>query len=159
MKIGKHFEFEASHILPKHPGKCSRMHGHSYKLIVIIDGSVDKETGMVVDFAVLSDIVKEEIINKYDHRHMNDYFENPTAENMAQAFFDAINEKLESKTREFLEGIANNGRISKEAADKFGAPPSHVGRFISGLDNTVTSDKLSIPLRADGTRSPYFFKE
>ena len=98
MKIGKHFEFEASHILPKHPGKCSRMHGHSYKLIVVIDGSIDKKTGMVIDFAVLSDIVKEEIINKYDHRHMNDYFENPTAENMAQEFFNIINKKLKDKT-------------------------------------------------------------
>jgi len=98
MKIGKHFEFEASHILPKHPGKCSRMHGHSYKLTVLVDGSVDKDTGMVIDFFVIKEIVKEEIINKYDHRHMNDYFDNPTAENMAQEFFKVINEKLKNKT-------------------------------------------------------------
>ena len=98
MKIGKHFEFEASHILPKHPGKCSRLHGHSYKLTVIAEGDLDKDTGMVVDFAVISDIVKEEILNKYDHKHMNEYFENPTAEIMAKTFFDEINEKLKSKT-------------------------------------------------------------
>ena len=98
MKIGKHFEFEASHILPKHPGKCSRMHGHSYKLTVVVNGPVEKDSGMVVDFSVIKDIVKEEIINKYDHRHMNDYFENPTAENMSQQFFKAINEKLKKKT-------------------------------------------------------------
>lgn len=98
MKIGKHFEFEASHILPKHPGKCSRMHGHSYKLTIIADGPLDKDSGMVIDFAVISDIVKEEIINKYDHKHMNDYFENPTAEIMAKVFFDEINEKLNKKT-------------------------------------------------------------
>ena len=98
MKIGKHFEFEASHILPKHPGKCGRMHGHSYKLTIIIEGAIDKHTGMVMDFASLSDMVKEEIISKYDHRHMNDFFENPTAEIMANAFFNVISEKLAIKT-------------------------------------------------------------
>ena len=98
MKIGKHFEFEASHILPKHPGKCSRMHGHSYKLTVVVDGPVEKESGMVVDFSVIKDIVKEEIINKYDHRHMNDYFDNPTAENMCQEFFNVISKNLKEKT-------------------------------------------------------------
>ena len=99
MKIGKHFEFEASHILPKHPGKCSRMHGHSYKLTVLVDGPIEKESGMVIDFSVIKDVVKEEVINKYDHRHMNDYFENPTAENMVQNFFNAINKKLKNKTK------------------------------------------------------------
>ncbi len=98
MRIGKHFGFEASHILPKHPGKCSRMHGHSYKLIVVVDGPVDKDSGMVIDFSVLSEVVKEEVIEKYDHRHMNEYFKNPTAENMAQEFYKIINQKLKSKT-------------------------------------------------------------
>ena len=98
MKIGKHFEFEASHILPKHPGKCGRMHGHSYKLTVLVDGPVEKDSGMVIDFFAIKDIVKEEILNKYDHRHMNDYFDNPTSENMAQEFFKVINEKLKKKT-------------------------------------------------------------
>jgi len=102
MKIGKLFEFEASHILPKHPGKCSRMHGHSYKLTVVVNGPVDENSGMVIDFIVISDIVKEEIINKYDHRHMNDYFENPTAEIMIKTFFNIINKELNSKT---------NGRV------------------------------------------------
>lgn len=98
MKIGKHFEFEASHVLPKHPGKCGRMHGHSYKLTIVIEGDVDKTTGMVMDFASVNGIVKEEIISKYDHKHMNDFFENPTAELMANSFFNAISEKLALKT-------------------------------------------------------------
>jgi len=98
MKIGKHFEFEASHILPKHPGKCSRMHGHSYKLTVVVDGPVDKESGMVIDFFVIKEIVKEKIINKYDHRHMNDFFDNPTAENISLEFFKVISKNLKEKT-------------------------------------------------------------
>lgn len=73
---------------------------HSYKITVIVEGTIDKNTGMVVDFAVISDVVKGEIIDKYDHRHMNDYFENPTAEIMANAFFRIINEKLNKKTNE-----------------------------------------------------------
>jgi len=98
MKVGKHFEFEASHILPNHPGKCSMMHGHSYKLIVAVDGIVEKDSGMVVDFSVISDIVKKEIIDKYDHRHLNDYFDNPTAENIVKEFYNLINKNLKNKT-------------------------------------------------------------
>ena len=93
MQIGKHFEFEASHILPWHKGKCSRLHGHSYKLTVIVDGNINKE-GMVVDFEILKNVVKETIIDKYDHRHLNDFFENPTAEILAKSFFESADKKL-----------------------------------------------------------------
>ena len=74
------------------------MHGHRYKLTVIAEGTLDKNSGMIIDFAVISDVVKGEIIDKYDHKHMNDYFENPTAEIMANTFFNIINEKLNRKT-------------------------------------------------------------
>ncbi len=69
MDISKEFSFEASHILPKHPGKCSRLHGHSWKLKVTVSGDVNPETGFVMDFSVLKSFV-EAIICGLDHYHL-----------------------------------------------------------------------------------------
>lgn len=69
MLLRKSFRFEASHILPKHPGKCSRLHGHSWVLHVFVEGSVNKETGFVMDFADISKMVKP-LIERLDHRHL-----------------------------------------------------------------------------------------
>lgn len=94
VSVTKCFGFEASHHLPNYDGDCSRLHGHSYKLHVTVSGSVDEATGMVMDFSVLKNIVKEKIVDKYDHRYLNDYFENPTAENMVQYFFRELSIKF-----------------------------------------------------------------
>src|SRR5438034_5141876 len=51
MLLRKTFRFEASHILPKHPGKCSRLHGHSWVLHVSITGPINRDTGFVMDYA------------------------------------------------------------------------------------------------------------
>ncbi len=68
--VRKKFTFEASHILPNHPGKCSRLHGHSWGLTVSVAGPVNAETGMVVDFYALSRCVKENVIDHLDHTHL-----------------------------------------------------------------------------------------
>jgi len=83
MRIRKRFTFEAAHVLPHHPGKCSRLHGHSYRLEVEISGPLQTSgpaTGMVEDFATLSDVVKRVVTERLDHRSLNDFMENPTAE-------------------------------------------------------------------------------
>lgn len=69
MEISKEFTFEASHILPNHPGKCSNLHGHSWRLIVYVEGKTDKETGMVADYADLKAGVQP-IIDDLDHAHL-----------------------------------------------------------------------------------------
>lgn len=92
VSVTKSFGFEASHYLPEYDGACNRLHGHSYKMQVTVSGSVDEATGMVVDFNVLKSIVNKEVVNKYDHRHLNDFFSNPTAENMVQHIFKELNE-------------------------------------------------------------------
>jgi 6-pyruvoyltetrahydropterin/6-carboxytetrahydropterin synthase len=68
--ISKEFRFEASHVLPKHPGKCARLHGHSWVLTVAVEGSVDAETGFVVDYGMLKDLVNREVVEKLDHTHL-----------------------------------------------------------------------------------------
>jgi 6-pyruvoyltetrahydropterin/6-carboxytetrahydropterin synthase len=85
MRITKTFRFEASHVLPYHAGKCARLHGHSYQLDVTAAGPLNSggsSAGMVMDFADLSGIVKDRVIGKLDHAHINDLLENPTCERL-----------------------------------------------------------------------------
>ncbi len=72
IRITKEFKFEMAHALHGYDGLCKNIHGHSYRLWVTIRGKVKKEKGhkkdgMVMDFALIKQIVKPEIINKYDH--------------------------------------------------------------------------------------------
>ena len=86
MQIRKSFTFEAAHVLPHHPGKCARLHGHSYRLDVALEGTLQEggpAAGMVEDFDVVSRIVKEAVVSELDHRSLNELIENPTAENIA----------------------------------------------------------------------------
>jgi len=69
MILRKTFRFEASHLLPRHNGKCRRLHGHSWVLHVFVDGTINKETGFVMDYALISEQVKP-LIEKLDHRHL-----------------------------------------------------------------------------------------
>jgi 6-pyruvoyltetrahydropterin/6-carboxytetrahydropterin synthase len=86
VQIRKSFTFEAAHVLPNHPGKCSRLHGHSYRLDVTLEGPLQESgpaAGMVEDFEVLSRIVEAAVIPELDHRSLNDLIDNPTAERIA----------------------------------------------------------------------------
>ncbi len=85
MQIRKQFSFEAAHVLPYHPGKCSRLHGHSYRLEVALEGPLAGEgpgAGMIVDFDVISRVVKNGVIGELDHRSLNELVPNPTSENV-----------------------------------------------------------------------------
>jgi len=68
MKIAKEFRWEMGHRLPEHFGKCKNIHGHSYKMIVELEGEVE-ESGMVMDYYNLKKIV-EPIVEKLDHAFM-----------------------------------------------------------------------------------------
>lgn len=57
-------------MLPKHEGKCARLHGHSWVLIVAIEGPISTETGFVADYGKLKNLVDEEIVSKLDHTHL-----------------------------------------------------------------------------------------
>lgn len=85
MQVRKTFRFEAAHVLPHHPGKCSRLHGHSYRLEVAVDGPLQDEgpaEGMVVDFDEIDKVVNAGVIQRLDHTSLNDVMENPTSENV-----------------------------------------------------------------------------
>ena len=65
MKIAKEFNWEMGHRLPEHFGKCKNIHGHSYKMLVEIEGDV-MENGMVMDYYHLKDVI-EPLVEKMDH--------------------------------------------------------------------------------------------
>ena len=72
IRITKQFNFETGHALYGYDGKCKNVHGHSYKLSVTVIGTpiTDRDNvkfGMVIDFTDLKKIVKEEIVDQFDH--------------------------------------------------------------------------------------------
>lgn len=85
LTVTKIFEFDAAHYLPNYIGKCSKTHGHRWKLEVEVEGGVTDygpNVGMIIDFSDLKKIVGENIIDLYDHSLLNNHFLNPTAEIM-----------------------------------------------------------------------------
>ena len=72
-------------MLPNHPGKCARLHGHSYRLDVALEGELQRDgpaAGMIEDFEVITRVVKAAVIDQLDHRSLNELLPNPTAENI-----------------------------------------------------------------------------
>ncbi|CAD5257891.1 MULTISPECIES: 6-carboxytetrahydropterin synthase [unclassified Imperialibacter] len=85
-------------------GKCNNgnYHGHNYDLVVKLVGDPDPETGYVFDMKVLSDLVKEHVTRKFDHKNLNIDVEefrslNPTAENIAIVIYDLLRARIDSK--------------------------------------------------------------
>ena len=82
-------------------GKCSNphFHGHNYELVVKLTGEPDAATGFVMDMKVLSDLVQENIIERFDHKNLNeDTAEfrslNPTAENICVVIWNILRQHL-----------------------------------------------------------------
>lgn len=85
-------------------GKCNNpnFHGHNYELIVKLEGPVDEHTGYVYDMKILSYLIKENILNRFDHKNLNldtDEFKhlNPTAENIVVVIWNILRAKIETK--------------------------------------------------------------
>ena len=85
-------------------GLCNNpnFHGHNYELIVKIIGEVDPATGYVIDLKIVSDLIKEEILDRFDHKNLNlDTIEfanlNPTAENIVMVIYTLLRAKLDAR--------------------------------------------------------------
>ncbi len=94
MILRKEYGFEAAHFIHNHPGKCRNLHGHSYKLFVSLEGTVNQETGMIIDFDDLSKVVVEKVIQRLDHRFLNDLIPLSTAENISVWIWDELKPSL-----------------------------------------------------------------
>ncbi|MBK6380196.1 MAG: 6-carboxytetrahydropterin synthase [Chitinophagaceae bacterium] len=85
-------------------GKCNNphFHGHNYELVIKVTGEPDPQTGYVMDMKLLSDIAQENVLERFDHKNLNDdtaEFKNlnPTAENIAIVIYNILREKIDIK--------------------------------------------------------------
>tara|TARA_B100001939_G_scaffold66966_1_gene55753 strand:- start:1816 stop:2220 length:405 start_codon:yes stop_codon:yes gene_type:complete len=114
MKVCRRVNFNAAHRLYRKDwsdekndaifGKCNNpnFHGHNYVMEVWIEGDIDPETGYVIDLKILKDIIKEEIVERFDHKNLNldcSEFENliPTAENIILVSWNLLRSRLDEK--------------------------------------------------------------
>lgn len=84
-------------------GKCNNpnYHGHNYDLIVKVYGTMDPETGYVIDAKILKNLIREEVTERFDHKNLNLDTEefrnlNPTAENMAVVIWDKLRPRIDA---------------------------------------------------------------
>jgi len=94
MRLDVEFYFAAAHRLPRYEGPCFRMHGHNYKFFIGLEGEVDPKTGMIADFGVVKQLVQEHVLARVDHRTLNDFLDNPTAENIARWIWEVLEPKI-----------------------------------------------------------------
>lgn len=87
-------EFSSAHRLRGYQGKCESLHGHNWKIEVVVSADVLDKLGMVADFKELKERLND-ILKDLDHKYLNDldYFKkrNPTSENIAKYIFDRFN--------------------------------------------------------------------
>lgn len=100
--LEKEFSFEASHQLPDHDGKCSRLHGHSWRGRLVCKGDRLQESGpkqgMLVDFSEMSEVIRPLLRDHLDHWHLNESLKMraPTSEAVAKWIYDRIKPQLAS---------------------------------------------------------------
>jgi len=90
-------EFSAAHNLRNFRGKCESLHGHNWKVEVVVSGADLDETGVVLDFAEIKAATRD-IMSEIDHRYLNElpFFKkhNPSSENIARYIFQQLREKI-----------------------------------------------------------------
>ncbi len=90
-------DFSASHFVRGHQGKCKNLHGHTWKVEIVVVADGLNEMGMVVDFSDIKGNIKE-ILAVLDHSHLNEVppFDtiNPTSENLAKYLFEEFTKKM-----------------------------------------------------------------
>ncbi|TMQ61409.1 MAG: 6-carboxytetrahydropterin synthase QueD [Candidatus Eisenbacteria bacterium] len=99
VRLTRDFTFEAAHLLPKAPEghKCRRLHGHSFRVEVTVEGEADPETGWFLDYAVIRDSI-EPIRALLDHYYLNEVpgLANATSENLAHWIWEKLKPTLPS---------------------------------------------------------------
>jgi len=82
-------DFAAAHFLTHYHGKCERLHGHNYRVVVRCKGTKLDEGGMLIDFSVLKSSLRD-VLSKIDHTNLNDmavFKDDPSAERIAEYIF------------------------------------------------------------------------
>jgi 6-pyruvoyltetrahydropterin/6-carboxytetrahydropterin synthase len=91
--------FSSAHYLKNYKGPCEKLHGHNWKVELIVEGSELNSTDILIDFSILKKILKE-VLSELDHKLLNEipYFKNinPSSERLAEYIFKKVREKLSS---------------------------------------------------------------
>ena len=97
VELVRDYRFEAAHRLPRLPPthKCSRLHGHSFRFSIALEGEVDERTGFLIDFGDVDTIVQP-FVEQLDHFFLNEVegLENPTSEVLAGWIWRKVRPKL-----------------------------------------------------------------
>jgi len=97
VRLTKSFGFEAAHSLPTFPPhhKCRRLHGHSFRFDLLVEGEVEPARGYLIDYGDLKSAA-EPIVAQLDHYYLNEIpgLENPTSENLAKWLYDRLKPPL-----------------------------------------------------------------
>lgn len=114
MQIYKEFIFEAAHRLPNVPEghKCRRLHGHSWKGGIYVEGEIDPQTGWIMDYAEIKSVFGP-IYDQLDHHYLNDIegLENPTSEVLAKWIWDRLKPKLPELSQVVINETCTTGCI------------------------------------------------
>ena len=100
-------DFSAAHFLSHYHGKCEQLHGHNYHVRLWAQGRELGEGGMLVDFALLKDALRQ-VCNKLDHTNLNDnavFSNNPSAERIARFVFDEVSKLLNPESAKLLSAV------------------------------------------------------
>ncbi|MCD6232271.1 6-carboxytetrahydropterin synthase QueD [Candidatus Aerophobetes bacterium] len=91
-------EFAAAHRIKEAEGKCERLHGHTWKVQVTLQGKKLDKRGILIDFREVKKLVKKSI-DKLDHQYLNEVLKNmaPTTENIAKFLFKELEKKIDSQ--------------------------------------------------------------
>ncbi|MGA1982521.1 MAG: 6-carboxytetrahydropterin synthase QueD [Acidobacteriaceae bacterium] len=93
--------FSSGHYLRNYHGKCENPHGHNYRVLVTLAGAELDETGLLLDFKLLKNLLKP-VVDYLDHQMINDLAPftelNPSAENLARYFYDETSRQLQALT-------------------------------------------------------------
>jgi 6-pyruvoyltetrahydropterin/6-carboxytetrahydropterin synthase len=91
MRLGVIEYIDSAHYLPGHE-TCGQMHGHTYKVELIIEGE-KKESGMVMDFYDMKSMLKK-VLSEYDHRCLNDLVPFPSVENICESAYNQLKKEI-----------------------------------------------------------------
>jgi 6-pyruvoyltetrahydropterin/6-carboxytetrahydropterin synthase len=120
LEIFKEFTFEAAHRLPNVPAghKCSRLHGHSYRVTLHVQGQVGADSGWVMDFADITEAVKP-IQAQLDHYYLNEIegLSNPTSENLARWIWQRVRPRLPQLSQVMVRETCTSGCIYRGEND------------------------------------------
>lgn len=118
MRIFKQFTFDSAHFLPHVPDghPCKRIHGHTYRLVLFIEGDLHPHLDWVMDFAEVKKTV-EPVVKQLDHRLMNEVagLENPTCEAIAKWLWMKIKPTLPALCKIELHETPTSGAIYEGA--------------------------------------------